>query len=220
MRKPALSYVLPAVLELLSIPALCGEKMIEGLVFNPVQEAGQKSVSGLKCAEPFFLRQEPDPYFQDVRKNRVNGSMRFERHGEVLENFPDELTLHLVFSPTYLLASCTAAVRQFDPGKIKFKAAWRNGARMLPAEGTVVLSEREQPSIWCEVNCGEFWVYELRIESSGVPLTDHLEITIEAESGIRVAQFTGELGSYDLQILINPALNQNLLSRTSKLSKP
>lgn len=217
MRKVALSYVLAATLQLLSIPTFGEERMIEGLVFNPVKGSGQ-DISGWNCPAPFSLSQEPDPYFQDMRKSRVDGAVRFERAGKVLENFPDELTLHLVFLPNSHF--CTVAVPQFDPEKIKFKAVWRNGSQILPAEGAFFLSERPEPRIWCEDHCGGSWVYELRIESAGVPLTGQLEITVEAENGNRVAQFTGKLGPQDPQNVLDPVLDSNRIPPTRELAKP
>jgi len=218
MRKVALSYVLAATLPLLSVPTVGEEKMIEGLVFNPVKGSGQ-NISGWNCPAPFYLSQEPDPYFQDIRKSRVDGSVRFERTGKILENFPDELTLHLVFLPNPHF--CTVAVPQFDPEKIKFKAVWRNESQILPAEGTFFLSERPEPRIWCEDHCGGSWVYELRIESAGVPLTDQLEVTVEAENGSRIVQFAGELRPHGIQNVLTPlTLNSNRFSPITELTKP
>lgn len=98
MPSPAQSYVMTALLALMAIPSLAGEKPVEGLVFNTVQGSG-RNTSGLNCIGPFFLWQEPDPYFQNVKRRKVKGSVRFERKGKVLENFPDEVTLQLAFCP-------------------------------------------------------------------------------------------------------------------------
>jgi hypothetical protein len=212
----------PALFALVAVPALGAEKMIDGLVFHPVQQSRNKSVSVSNCVGPFSLWQEPEQYFRNVQKKRVNRAIRFTRKGEVLKNFPDELTLHFVFSLNYPYAFCTAALPQFNPGKIKFKAAWRNPSQTqtLLAEGAFVLSGRQHPDIWCEDGCGGTWVYELRIKSSGVPLTDKLEITVESENGSRVAQFTGELGKHEPQSGLNPVLNSNLVPPTTELAKP
>ena len=220
MRKPALRRVVSVLFALAAVPALGGGNIIEGLKFHPIQQSQKKSVAASNCVGPFSLWQEPDPYFRNVQKKRVNGVVRFERKGEVLENFPDELTLHFAFSPNYPYAFCTAALPQFDPGKLKFKAAWRNASQTLLAEGSFVLSGRQHPGVWCEDGCSEAWVYELRIESLGVPLTDNLEITVESENGSRVTQFIGELGRHDPQNGFNPVLNSNLVPPTTELAKP
>lgn len=208
MPSPAQRYVLSALLALLSASALGGEKMIEGLVFNPVQEPPRDNF-GRNWTGPFFLWQEPDLYFQNVKKSKVKGLVRFERKGKVLENFPDKLTLQFAFLPNRPFTSCTGAPTRFDPEKIKFKAAWRNGLQTSHAEGVFVLSEHREATLWCEDSCGGSWAYELRIESAGVPLTDQLEITVEAENGSRIAQFTGELSQHDPQNVLTPVLILN-----------
>jgi hypothetical protein len=212
--------VLPALLALLSVGAFGGEKKIAGLVFDPVPGLGS-SISGRNYVAPFSLSQDPDQYFQSVQKNTVNVSIRFERNGEILRNFPDELTLHFAYVPTHSLGFCTVAVPPFDPEKIRFKAVWRNGAQISPAEGKFVLSEKQVPGIWCEDRCVRSWIYELRINSADVPLIDQLEVTVETEGGSRIAQFTGELGEErDLQNIHSPSLDLNSLSQTTKLAKP
>jgi hypothetical protein len=219
MLKPALTYFLSIVLAFSSIPGFSAEKMIEVLVFSPVPVSGQ-SISGRNCVESFSIWQEPSPFFEDLRKNRKNGSVRFERHGEVVLNFPEELTLHFVFSPTYPAAFCNDWVPKFDPKTTKFKVSWRNGSYLLPAKGMFVVTERQDPDIWCEDSCGRSWAYELRIDSAGVPLTDRLEITVEAENGANVAQFTGELGASDQHNGIDPTLDSNRVLPPTKMIKP
>ena len=220
MLSAAQRCVLPALLAFLSAGAFGGEKKIEGLVFDPVQASGP-NISGRNCVAPFSLAQQPADYFQNVQKNTVNGSIRFERNGEILRNFPDELTIDFKYSPTHSLGFCTAAVPPFNPEKIKFKAVWRNGAQISPAEGTFVLSERQVPGIWCEDRCVASWIYELRINSADVPLIDQLEVTVETESGSRIAQFTGKLGEErDPQNTHSPSLDLNSLPQTTKLAKP
>jgi hypothetical protein len=220
MLSPAQSYVLRALLALMAIPSLAGET-VEGLVFNTVQGSGGNT-SGGNCTGPFFLWQEPDPYFQNVKRRKVKGSVRFERKGKVLENFPDEVTLQLAFLPSPPFTSCPATPQRFDPAKIKFKAAWRNGLQTSPAEGVFVISERQGPGIWCEDSCAGSRGYELRIDSAGVPLTHQLEITVEAENGSPIAQFTGELRPHDPQNVLTPVLtvNSNHVSPITELAKP
>jgi hypothetical protein len=55
-----------------------------------------------------------------------------------------------------------------------------------------------------------------------VPLTHQLEITVEAENGSRIAQFTGELRPHDPQNVLTPVLtlNSNRFSPITELAKP
>jgi len=220
MRRVAQRCVLPVLLAVLSAGAFAAEKKIEGLVFDPTP-GSVPSISGRPCVAPFLLSQEPDQFFQNIKENTINGSVRFERDGNILKTFPDELILSFAYSPTHALGSCTAIVPQFDPQKIKFKAVWRNGAQISAADGTFVLSEHQAPGVWCEQKCGGLWVYELRIESAGVPLTDQLEVTVEAGNGSVIAQFTGKLEVAGApQIIDKSGLNLDPLARTRNEAKP
>lgn len=211
--------VLPVLLAVLSA-GFGAEKKIEGLVFDPTP-GSVPSVSGRPCVSPFLLSQEPDQFFQNIKENTVNGSVRFERDGNILKTFPDELILSFAYSRTQALGSCTAVVPQFDPEKIKFKAVWRNGAQISAADGKFVLSEHQPSGVWCEQKCGGLWVYELRIESAGVPLTDQLEVTVEAGNGSRIAQFTGKLEELGApQIIDRSRLNLDPVARTRNVAKP
>lgn len=69
--------------------------------------------------------------------------------------------------------------RRSEP--LQFRVEWQIGQQVVPAKGTVAVSERLSPQPWCENRCAGLWEYELRIDSQDVPLQSQLAVTIETE---------------------------------------
>ena len=156
------------------------------------------------CNSLFFVEQEPDPFLSNAERVKVKSVERFRQGTSVLDNFPEEIRLKVYYrSNPGGLIKCRAA-ESFDPGAVKFSAAWRNKSRTLVANGTLLHVERHAPEPLCEDQCKEFWSYDLRIESRDVPLTDNLQLTVDAADGRHIAKLTGGLGS--VRNSINPVL--------------
>lgn len=164
------------------------------MVFTLVRRSASKRAD-IPCTSPFYIWQEPQPFFVHLKEKSNRKLVQFTREHELLKYFPDELALGFVYlKDSTPVASCTIIDRPFDPATIKFEAAWRNGVQRLPAKGVTVPSFSESESLWCEDRCGGVWKYELRVESEAIPLTDRLEVRIRAADGSLLAEFIGELG--------------------------
>ena len=126
--------------------------------------------------------------------------VKFRRGKAIMENFPDELMPTVLFGhKPGQLENCPVSTT-FDPATVKFRAEWRGGSQSRVAEGVVVSSEHSHPGLWCKDSCEGLWLYELRIESRGVPLTDQLFVTVNAENGDQLEQRVGTLGPAQLRI--------------------
>ncbi|HZR65796.1 MAG TPA: hypothetical protein VFA85_11655 [Terriglobales bacterium] len=170
-------------------------KQVISLAFEPAIGTIQKGPTPY-CSTPFSLWQEPNSYYTDMTKETTNGSVKFQRSGQQIESFPDELVLHFTYSSfPATMNSCLISAPRFDPNALRFKAVWHDKSGILPAHGTFVLSQRETNGPWCEDACRGEWGYDLRIDSTNVALVDQLEITVETGDGLRVAQFFGALQS-------------------------
>ena len=177
-----------ALLALVSSPAFAGKKKIDSLIFQPAHA----SVAG--CAQgPFLVLQEPDPFFKNFTRAKTHGIEQFRRGEEVVDKFPDELTVTVQFSQNAVPSLCP--VIGLDPKSLKFRATWRDAGSTKVAAGTVVESELLDQGPWCEDKCGGMWKYELRINSEGVSLQDRLVINVDATDGTHIAEYVGTLGS-------------------------
>ncbi len=145
--------------------------------------------------------------------------MKFRRGTEVLENFPDEIRLKIYYR---LTIGGFAPVRSnpckpVDLSTMKFKAIWSNKFRSLVADGTLLNAERHDPEPLCENKCSEWWTYDLRIETSGVPLTDDLLLLIDSADGAHFAKLTEGLGPLEHAVNRASHLNVNQQSHNPKL---
>ena len=161
------------------------------------------------CNALFEVEQEPNPFLTNVIEFKEKGVVRFRRDKEMLENFPDDVTLIINyrkaeagFYKTSVTTKAQKACEELDPSRVQFKVMWSNKLRTLNADGIVLQQQNRGPEAFCELKCADLWVYELRIESKNVPLTDNLVILIDSPEGRHLAKLAGGLGP--LEHVVNP----------------
>jgi hypothetical protein len=110
-------------------------------------------------------------------------------HGKtVVSHFPDEVTV--VVTVTNCVSPFGTALSEEALNTIQFAAAWRCGNDERPVGGIYIPHARPKDP-WSESN-DTFRDYELSIQSDGVPLTDHLVVSVSAGGKI-LAQFVNAL---------------------------
>jgi len=156
------------------------------------------------CDAQVHVEQVPNPFLTNMIEFEDKGVVKFRRGKETLENFPDEIIIKIYYRPTFssFWLKDTKACVPMDLSNAKFKALWSNKYRTTTADGMVLETQRLGPEPFCEDRCAETWVYELRIDSKGVPLTDDLLIMIDSAEGKSVAKLRGGLGP--LEHNVNP----------------
>src|SRR5437763_12251863 len=170
-----IGLVLAFLVALLS-PASAGKKIV-GLNFQP------RHSSNVPCLfQPFFVAQQSDPFYKDLKEVKTKGRPEYRRGRNVVTNFPDTTIIWIHFWRGPAALGRCSALPFFDPAKIKFHVDWHDGFHSDPAQGRFVASEESSPETWCEDSCSGQRNYELRIDSQNVPLTDQLVIRIEAKT--------------------------------------
>jgi hypothetical protein len=191
-------YVLLALSAML-VSGGCAGKKINGLGFqlSPQLKA--------PCLNRLYVWQRPDPYFKDLRQVKRKGTLQYRRGRDVVANFPDSTTIIVELwqglSGTYPPTACNP-LPVFDPAKVKFHVEWRNDSRTVPAKGDFALAGKSGPQTWCEDKCVVHWTYKLSIDSQNVSLQDDIVLRLEAENGIRLAEYVGKLSAEDNQSLL------------------
>ncbi len=116
-------YVIVVLIAVLPISALARTKPVVHLTFKPVQGFILKG-SLPSCTIPFSIWQEPDPYFTDLKKTTAKGSIKFERNGQSVETFPEEVRVHFTYERfPALMNSCTTSAPPFDPNKNQIQSS-------------------------------------------------------------------------------------------------
>jgi hypothetical protein len=161
------------------------------------------------CDAWFYVEQEPNPFLMNVIEFKEKGVVKFRSDRGAMENYPDEITLRIQyrradngFFNTRVSTKPQRVCEPIDPSRVKFKATWSNTSRTMAAEGIVLQQQNLGPEDFCELSCADLWLYELRIQSKDVPLTDNLVILIDSPEGKHLAKLVGGLGP--LEHVVNP----------------
>jgi hypothetical protein len=129
-----------------------------------------------------------DSSLAKLHKKKGQSGPEFHHGKTVVEHFPDELMV--VVTVTNCMSPLGTAVSEEALSAIQFGAAWRRGSDERPVSGIYIPHARPKDP-WTE-SSDTFRDFEISIQSDGVPLTDHLVLTVTA-GGKMVAQFVNEL---------------------------
>lgn len=131
MRTAAPRYVTIALVALLSARAVAKDDHINVLVFRAADSTGASSKDPY-CTSPFFVWQELDPYFKNLKQKTVNGSLRFVREGEILKSFPREITVGFEFlNESEILNPCPISARSYDPARASSEQSGMMGPKLF-----------------------------------------------------------------------------------------
>ena len=149
----------------------------------------------------FWVEAEPKPAWQNVKRVKVNGSMKFRHDNSLIQHYPEEIRLHLTFYPQSGISFGPKPTRQctagFNPAKMRFSASWRHQSTTTIATGALLNTQWHAPAPWCELNCTDHWTYDIRLDSTNVPIEDELLMDIKAEDGTVVSHLSGQLEYFE-----------------------
>jgi hypothetical protein len=182
-------YLLVALMAFLSTEVWARAKAVSGLDFQPSTPKKEHCLS-----QPFHVWHERDEFFKNLQEVKSKPTTQYRRGHDIVVNYPDSTTVRVELLQGLAENSCIV-LPKFDPAKLQFRVEWQIGQQVVPAKGTLAVSERLAPQPWCENRCAGLWEYELRIDSQDVPLQSQLAVTIETEDGTRLAKYLGKLST-------------------------
>jgi hypothetical protein len=135
-------------------------------------------------------------FFEDLKRTDTRGRFEFKRSGQTVTDYPDSLTtsIRLVGDRcAAALSNSPAAIFNGNSFALKFQLEWKHDMQLRPAALTstvehcdayksVVLPRRDVsvPTIVCEMT----------VDSRGVPLLDHLIVSVFASDGTRLTRLS------------------------------
>lgn len=148
-------------------------------------------------------------FFDQLEEKKNADSIMFVKNGKMVEFFPSEMQLRLSVFPAPSFDFKTHRITQENLSAeslsgLRFLGFWKNGLEMRPVESLSLLtmSAVEQKSIlfplWPqlpETYQYQVWVFEFRVQTQGVPITDHFILTIETSTKQRLARLSARLES-------------------------
>ena len=124
-------------------------------------------------------------FFEGLRPTDTATGRKFFKGTDEAKEFPSELTVEIqavmhdcsTFPPEALNRAATEPFMR----ALTFKPNWKTGLKQRPVGKFSLQISPPAPSSWVEHGSPN-WRYDLTIQSSGVPLTDHLVIEMYSES--------------------------------------
>ncbi|HTV58789.1 MAG TPA: hypothetical protein VMJ93_07940 [Verrucomicrobiae bacterium] len=152
---------------------------------------------GNRCAAfASFIRS--DDFFEGLQAAETAAGRTFHRQGEAVTVFPDTLFIDIdsslsdcsTFPP---IPAAEADSEAFIAG-LTFKAWWKVGFKERPAK--IIFIKEVQPPISAlseSEPASPISTLTLKVDSRGVPLTDHLVIEIYSKDGTFLCRMAGHL---------------------------
>jgi|HubBroStandDraft_2_1064218.scaffolds.fasta_scaffold544765_1 hypothetical protein len=135
-------------------------------------------------------------FFEDLKRNDSGSLPEYRKRGELVTEYPESLTASIRIMGNQCAAAPSSHPPVFngDSYSLTFEADWKNGFQLSPAAlspigahcvGSSVLINPSgdiitAPSVTCQ----------LTIASKGVPLTDHLIVSVFAADGKRLTRLS------------------------------
>jgi hypothetical protein len=135
-------------------------------------------------------------FFDDLKRVEVGRQFEFRKHGRAVKQYPDSLTTSILIAGGQCESSLSNSASSIFHGNsfaLRFQVDWKDGMQMRPAALSPVAAhctsyssihapgqELTAPSILCQ----------LTVDSKGVPLGDHLIVSIFASDGKRLTRLS------------------------------
>jgi len=134
-------------------------------------------------------------FFEDLTRIETGSRFEFRKHGRVVTEYPESLTtsIRIVGQCAATLSNPPSSIFRGDSYSLKFEVEWKDGMQLRPAVLSPVVAHctgyssipipRQDftiPSISCQ----------LTVESKGVPLADHLIVSVFAADGKRLTRLS------------------------------
>jgi len=134
-------------------------------------------------------------FFEDLVRVRTGSRFEYRKRGRVVTEYPESLTtsIRIMGQCAATLSNPPSSVFRGDSYSLRFQVEWKDGMQLRPAVLSPVVAHctgyssilipRQDftiPSISCQ----------LTVESKGVPLADHLIVSIFAADGTRLTRLS------------------------------
>ena len=129
-------------------------------------------------------------FFDDLKRTEIGNRSEFRKRGRVVTDYPESLTTSIRIDHLQCAATSTDPPPSALLGELnsfKFQVEWKTGMKLRPAVLSPIVAhcmgasqDFATPLITCEITVG----------SGGVPLADHLIVSVFAPDGKRLARLS------------------------------
>lgn len=131
-------------------------------------------------------------FFHRLERIQTDQGVTFRKNSKVVKNFPDTINVSIRFfhsecSPKR--PTKTDIAREMTLlGSLSFRASWEGASKPQEITPLSVKRTSKVPSA-----LSGYWVYQVSISSTDVPLTNHLKMAVFTEDGRHLATLTAAL---------------------------
>jgi hypothetical protein len=132
-------------------------------------------------------------FFDDLKRTEINHEFEFKKRGKVVTEYPESLTtsIRIAGGQCAALSNRPSSIFRGDSYSLRFQVEWKDGLQLRPAalspgarcvgsSSILIPSQETIPSITCQ----------LTVDGRGVPLADHLIVSIFAPDGTRLTRLS------------------------------
>jgi hypothetical protein len=135
-------------------------------------------------------------FFQDLRRTEVGNRFEYRKGGKVVTEYPESLTTSIRIEGdrcTAALSNSPSAIFQGDSYSVKFEVEWKDGMELRPAVLSP-LAAHCTASTSTPIPKRDFTIpfvtCEMTVDSRGVPLGDHLIVSVFTANGKRLTRLS------------------------------
>jgi hypothetical protein len=135
-------------------------------------------------------------FFEDLKRIEIGRQFEFRKHGRAVSEYPDSLTTSILIAGGHCesaLSNSDSSVFQGNAYALRFQVDWKEGMQLRPAALSPVAArctgyspinapghELASAAVLCQ----------LTVDSKGVPLGDHLIVSIFSVDGRRLTRLS------------------------------
>jgi hypothetical protein len=134
-------------------------------------------------------------FFDDLKRTEIGSRFEFRKRGRVVTEYPESLTTSIRIAGdqcTATLSNRPSSIFRGDSFSLKFQVEWKDGMQLRPAVLSPLVAhcvasssiipgqDVTIPSITCQMT----------VDSKGVPLADHLIVSVFAADGKRLTRLS------------------------------
>jgi hypothetical protein len=135
-------------------------------------------------------------FFQDLRRIEIGNRFEYRKRGKVVTEYPESLTTSIRIEGdrcTAALSNSPSSVFQGDSYSVKFQVEWKDGMELRPAALSPLIA-RCTGSVSTPIPKRDFTIpfvtCEMTVDSKGVPLGDHLIVSVFTADGKRLTRLS------------------------------
>lgn len=135
-------------------------------------------------------------FFEDLKRTDIDGRLEYRRHGRIVTEYPESLTTSIRIVGdrcAATLSNSPSSVFHGSAYSLKFAVEWKHEMQLRPAVlspaaahcvGYSSVTMRGDDAVIPSISC------QMTVDSRGVPLRDHLIVSVFAADGRRLTRIS------------------------------